>query len=248
MNNNYFADNYFNFSEADFVYEVLCARGFLLERVGSEIVISDNSHADDTRCLDEILRTYEVGQVCGDVVLIYDMDNSQRLLQLFEGGQPIRQEMCCNYYDWRYFSRRVHGFKVPTINLEPYIARYIKAISSAGLLTYSCCDGNHGEKESYVRIGFSGYPNIMWHRFLWQEYYSKRFALDWECNYTCIRITEDNRKDVYNELNRAAAEIYTDREALRKVKQKSTQWINRRVIREYDEKEIWSKVIQIAKQ
>ncbi|MDD5900752.1 MAG: hypothetical protein PUC73_07680 [Lachnospiraceae bacterium] len=246
--NNYFADGYFKSTGTRLAYEVLCARGFLLEYVDSKIMISDNSHIKDARYLDEILRTYDIGRVCGDIVLIQDIDNTQRLLQLFEGGQQIRQEMCCYYYDWRYFSRRVHGFKVPTIDLEPYIARYIKAISSAGVLTYSCCDGNHGEKESYVRIGFSGYPSMMWHRFLWKEYYSKSFALDWDCNYTCIRVTEDNRKDIYRELNRVAADIYADREALRKVKQKSTRWINRRVIREYNEEEIGSKVIQVAKQ
>ncbi len=234
--------------DCNLIYEILSARGFFLELINNDAFVSDNSHKEDSFAIDNILRTYNIGYVYDNRLIIVNSDNANKLKELFSEKHQIMREECCNFYDWSYFKQREHGFKIPTMDLEPYIARYIKAISSIGLLTYSCCDGNHKTEEPRVKIGFAGEASIIWHKYLWKAYLNDLFDLNWEENYTSIVLTRKNREYVYRTINEVAAYIYNNRFWFRDLKKQSTRWINRSIVRDLSSEEIAERTILLAKE
>ena len=199
-------------SEEEYTYEVLMARGFLLE--DKRFVLSDNSHELDKKYLERIFLKYNIGQIEGNKIII---SNSDKIENIFNRKDVGGCEAAGNAYDWEMFRNRQHGFKVPVSILEPFVARYIKAISACGINTHGSCDGNHpGEK--LVRIDTSEGGCSCWHTFICKKILSRYFELDWNRTYNEIRFNKDNQWATYIELNRAADFLYSNRVEFRKVK------------------------------
>lgn len=215
----------------------LQARGFLLECVDREWVLSDNSHESDVKELKGILNTLGIGTV-GDKgkIQIEKFIEVEKLRSLFECNYVISHVAERNDRSWRWFKRRKHGYKVPTMLLEPFVAMYVKAVSACGIETWFSCDGNNHGYFSIV-IGFNGNPNRIWHKILWENMLNSRFTLPWNNTYEAI-LLENKKYTYYVELNRAANYLYANRLLFRDLKKYATKVITHALERDLSDEDI----------
>ena len=204
-------------SNEDYIIKLLKFRGFLIDRTPDGFVLSDNSHAADGRYLEDLLMKYGLGFIDESKIHINNNDPRDFIENEFKENIRIGCESCGLNIKWRYFKRREHGKKVPVDMLEPYIARYVKAISACCVLTFGCCDGNHPGKKQ-MSIMLDGKCSLPWHRIICQKCLESRFNIDWIKDYTIIRLEENTRYDTYYEVNKAAEFLYERRFALRQIK------------------------------
>ncbi len=109
---------------------------------------------------------------------------------------------------------------MPVQKLEPFVARYIKAFSAAGVITFSSCDGNHQNGERIV-IEFEGPGSALWHGLIWNNLIRASVDLKWSCNFSVVEFSQNGKYDSYHKLNTAANMIYNARQELRRIKQDS---------------------------
>ena len=206
-------------SQEDYLIALLELRGFILEKKDGKVYLSDNGHKDDAGYLHRLLIKYHLGYVSNNIVAFEDDIDASLFEMEFAENKTIAAEVCTIATDWRWFRHREHGEKVPVEWLEPFIARYVKAISSCCVLTAGCCDGNHpGRDKMFLQL--SGHGSIPWHRLICKYLLEDKFEIKWINDYTAIRITPDTKYDMYYELNKAAKVVYDNRIKLRAVKDK----------------------------
>lgn len=215
----------------DRAIEYLKARGFLIDNNEGRWLVSDNSHPDDANDLDQILQEYELGEVAGDEIVITNPENAEQLRKLFTGQKSF--QLCMSYDSFRgsidYFCSRVYGLKVPVMKMDPFVARYIKAISACGLITETSCDGNdHAGRKFY--IGLAGKPNTFWHQVLWNRFLSRKFDVRWDRNGKEFSTWISGKFRQYTEINRAAEFLYENRVRMRELKQNNRDFV-REVVR-----------------
>ena len=196
--------------------QYLICRGFLLKKKGEEWYVSDNSHKEDISELNDILQKYKIGEINKRRIVWRDNINADVLREMFDCEYQKSFETTSNERSWQWFRRREHGYKVATMDLEPFVALYVKAISACGIETYFSCDGdNHG--DSAIKIGMNGFPNIFWHKLIWIKILNDKFNLPWEREYLFIGL-DSNKFTYYTELNRAAKYLYDNRIKFRQMK------------------------------
>lgn len=206
------------------LFAILTARGFLLENINEGIYISDNSHIDDANYLDQWVRGKDLGRIKNnrlefrgpvDIDDFIDMFGSQR-----RGGEALNRAY---WSSWNYFRSRRHGFKVPVNYLEPGIAYLVKAVSAAGMLTYTACDGH---LDKYASIGFCGQFNSDFFRLILHDYVNQQLNLSckWEIinsNHVLrINAVHNDYLFLYREIFEVADLIYQNRIELRQLKQR----------------------------
>lgn len=217
-------------SESNQTYEMLKARGFLIFQNGNNYYLSDNSNSCDADYLAELLSKYNLGTLENRKVInstdetqnyIAELDlnaetSFQNLISVFEDILYIGAEYHINSEaTWSFFLNRIYGDKVPVRLLEPYVARYIKAVSACGIRTYCSCDGNHTPRQKIIidcyNI-FDWWHNWIYHNLVPTEYQSKR---DTDGS---IAFTKRTQYDEYYKLNKAAEWLYDNRLSIRKMK------------------------------
>lgn len=225
------------FSNEEYNAELLRARGFLLE--DEDLVISDNSRLpDDEEYLDRILREKKLGATRDRKIILSPGANMEELF--FVDNRIGIISSCGRPEDWRRFVHDKMPPKVPVSWLEPFVARYAKAISACGVKTYLTCDGNHPEKRPphKIIVECEGHPAEIWHKMLCGICMSAGFRLEWDAGCREIRIREKNKWNIYAELNRAAAFLYRNREALRNVRWRASEGISPSMTRRLSYKEL----------
>lgn len=196
--------------------QLLIARGFLIEQENSKYYISDNSHKADTKYLDNILKKYEIGEVSEEKIVVHNPYHYKCIEQEFLLGKRLGGETSTQYFGWGYFARHLHGYKVSVEYLEPYIASYVKAISSAGVITSEACDGNHDNLKRLF-VTFAGEPSYVWHEIITEVLAHHDITIPWIRN-GIVWKNENEQYDIYYLLNRAAKFVYTNRIILRGIK------------------------------
>ena len=212
-------------SDAEYAAELLKARGFLLEDDG--LVLSDNSHKDDAAYLNALLTADDLGKVKDGKIFIAPNANVEKI---FYRDNCIGFEAFCYPMNWKLFVHIRHAPKVPLRWLEPFIARYVKAISACGVATWLSCDGNHPNSQRIV-IDFSGEPNSLWHEIICRRCLAERFNLNWSREYSAIKFNAANKWQTYVELNRAAEFLYNNRILLRQIRREAADAISLRMAR-----------------
>lgn len=210
-------------SEREYVIEVLKARGFLLDETSDGLMISDNSAKYDSRELDGLLKQYHLGHVSGDKVIIENTDCAELISTEF--GGDYRRNYEAGYSTWRdkwtYFKSREHGCKVSALTLEPFIARYIKALSACGVLTWCSCDGDHqGRRGSQMIVEMEGDGSTLWHKLICDTCIGRSFNIKFKFDrdVMLIRLSDKTKFLTYYKLNRAAEFLYANRQTLREIK------------------------------
>ena len=233
----------------DRFYEIFSSRGFLLEMDSStEIVrLSQESHVDDCEFL-EVLQNINYKKIYKKPhfdsieedgkegvaryqhaffdkidTQLFDIDNVKYLHELFTHVIPIDEFRLNWKRDWygkfNQFKEVVHLPEIRVYDLEPFIARFAKAISSIGISTWSSCEGHWGTPAYII---FDRKYHRVWFQTLLNKFIKKK--LDLVCNWTWL----DNRcticspgKDIlemYLEIQEVARLIYHYRDSLINIK------------------------------
>jgi len=235
----------------DRFYEIFSARGFLLDLDGSsgKVRLSENSHAEDGEFL-EMLQNIHYKKMCNkphqdsifhqnnmDAIQryhpyfenintqLYDIGNSQYLTELFTHEIPV-DLFRLNWERDQYgkFDQFKECEDIPRIrvyDLEPFIARLVKAVSSVGISTWSSCEGHWGEPAYIV---FDGKYHRLWFQTIFNKFIRKKLNLvcEWEwlgwderCS---ISSPSGDLLQLYLEIQDVARLIYDNRDFLRNSK------------------------------
>lgn len=229
-------------NDEEYAAEILKARGFLLEDTG--LVLSDNSDRDDASYLNKLLTADNLGKVEGDKIFINPSANVEKIFysKLIGGCEscpPIGRT-------WKRFLHESFDPKVPVFLLEPFVARYVKAISACGVETYGSCDGNHHDehqRERYISrilVEIAGEPNSIWHEIICKRLLVKRFKLKWLFGRDSLKIPFD-KKDKwrkYLEFNRAGEFLYNNRIKIRQIRRAASDGITVSMARHLSSEEL----------
>ena len=205
--------------EEEYPVELLKARGFLLE--DDKLALSNNSHPQDKEYLTKLLHEGNLGEIKEDAIILFPNGNME---QIFIVDNRIGFETPGGLGDWRSFVYYECAPKVPVWKLEPFVARYIKAISACGVRTFLSCDGNHPEMKKpphEIIVEPEGEASKLWHKIICQRCLSSKFNLNWNATFEKISFSETNKWRTYIELNRAAEYLYNNRIALREIRWKA---------------------------
>ncbi|MCF6147439.1 MAG: hypothetical protein E3K37_02150 [Candidatus Kuenenia sp.] len=237
-------------------YEIFSARGFSLELEDTtgNVRLSDESHGEDGEFL-EILQNIGYKKIYNTAhqdainnndsedasqkrhayfdyinTQLFDINNMQYVIELFSNKIPVDMYRL-NWERDRY--GRFEQFKaceqLPKIrvsDLEPFIARLTKAVSSIGISTWSSCEGHWGD-PAYIKC--NGKYHRLWFQALFNTFIKKR--LDLVCNWEwlgwddrCfIRHPEGNLLELYLEIQKVACLVHNNRTLLRNTKKQTCQ-------------------------
>ena len=209
-------------SDDEYAVELIKARGFLLEN--GEMIISDNAHPQDEAFLNEILQAEHIGKVKDGKIVISSIKNIENIFEIYVGGG----EALCNAESWQKFLHDSYAPKVSISLLEPFVARYIKAISACGVMTCNSCDGNHPGTSCFGRIvaECNDDCNGLWNKIIVTKCLNQRFNLNWDDNFETIKFNRQNQWQTYIELNRAAEYLYDNRILLRRIRREVSDGIS----------------------
>lgn len=244
-------------TEEEKCISILKARGFLIEcsRLDNSCYVSDNSCPGDKKYLEEILKgsagDCQFGEIKNSTIYINEDAEAWELFRILfiDIDLSIIDATSCSSNDtWSSFRNRIHGFKFPVKLMEPYVARYIKAVSACGCNTESCCDGNHVEKHRNKRMVVGvGYPaSRFWHNLICENITDKLFPLPWTGDHTKIVLNNVDRAEIYYTLNCAADWLYKNRFELQEIKRKSLHRITKDYYRRHNLPEIEKRVEEYA--
>lgn len=164
----------------DKLYKALYLRGFLVRLESDHIYFSKGNYDGELEQLIHVLN--ELGcNVRKEDRKIYPLDNhiDETILEKIT-WYPARNHEAgggSGWRSWKYFVKRHHGPKINTFVLETGVAFLIKALSAAGIVTVSSCDG-HGEKSPVIT--FCRKHNAIWFKILFEEMKgSKNLHYNW---------------------------------------------------------------------
>jgi len=235
---------------ADRFYEIFTARGFLLERDSSSGIVrlSKESHVDDCEFL-EALQNINYKKIYNkphfdaieegdkdDAVRykhayydnidtqLFDIDNIKYLHELFTHVIPIDEFRLNWKRDWygkfSQFKEVVYLPEIRVYDLEPFIARFTKSISSIGISTWSSCEGHWGT-PAYVIFDRKYYR--IWFHTLLNKFIRKKLDLvcnwKWLDNRCTISSPGNDIMEMYLEIQEVARIIHQHRSSLINIKQ-----------------------------
>ena len=234
---------------ADRFYEIFKARGFLLERDSSSDIVrlSKESHLDDCEFLEALqdinykkiynkphfdaieedkddAARYRHAYYDNIDTRLFDIDNIKYLHELFTHVIPIDEFRLNWKRDWygkfSQFKEVVHLPEIRVYDLEPFIARFAKAISSIGISTWSSCEGHWGT-PAYVIFDRKYYR--IWFNTLLNKFINKRLELvcnwRWLDNRCTISSPRNDIMEMYLEIQEVAGLIHQYRSSLINIKQ-----------------------------
>lgn len=216
---------------------LLEARGFLIEHLAEGFYLSDNGHDGDGVYLNQLLEKYGLGFVDGRRIVVTGSGFSEFIDTEFREGYRIGKSAEWSNGDWRWFKNHEYGTKAVVSDLEPFIARYIKAISACAVITISCCDGNHpGKREMLIKT--SGMGSMPWHRLICEKCLVDRFNINWAENYAVVRFSNASKYDTYYAVNMAADLLYRNRKEIRRIKKAALEDLSNSYLRNHSPAEI----------
>jgi len=234
---------------SDRFYEIFSARGFLLEIDSSSGIVrlSQESHVDDCEFL-EVLQNTNYKKIYKkphfdsieeddkeDVsrhrhayfdnidTQLFDINNIKYLNELFTHEIPIDEFRLNWKRDWygkyNQFKEVVHLPKIRVYDLEPFIARFAKAISSIGISTWSSCEGHWGTPAYII---FDRKYHRIWFQTVLNKFIKKKLNLvcnwKWLDNRCTISSPGKDILEMYLEIQEVARLIYSYRDSLINIK------------------------------
>lgn len=231
-------------------YEIFSARGFFLEldKATDSVRLSADSHAEDggfLEALEDINYKHKYIGLHQDAIINNDTANAHHALfnnidtqkypisdlhyitSLFTNEIPVDLFRLNWERDWygkfEQFKDVNHIPQVRVFDLEPFIARLVKSFSSAGISTWSSCEGHCGE-PAYIK--FDGKYHRAWCQALFENVIRKKLNLccSWEWsgwdNRCSIRSPSGSHLELYLEIQSVARFIHTNRGVLSTMKTK----------------------------
>jgi hypothetical protein len=159
---------------------VLESRGFLLTLKEDHLYFSKGNADRETGLLKEMFTDLNLNaRVEGQQIYLIDENIPQDTLDKIlwyrarnhEAGGGDGRRM------WKYFIKRNHGPKINTFSLETGVARLVKALSAAGIITICSCNGHRLRSPE---IHFCGKHNAIWFEVLFETIRPQlTFHYDW---------------------------------------------------------------------
>lgn len=252
-------------STQETIIDILKARGFLIDYVDGHFYISDNAMVDDVQYLKKSLREYSLGFIVDNEeyiiksrrnwdkyaltrsynyksvkpssieIVIYENVSVDHAVELFNCTGRYAEECTSLVMSWHQYAIEILGPKVAVSHLEPYVAYYVKAVSSCGVFTSISCDGNHPNGgEIYVE---SDYPSNIWHWYIWKYIVQSQFGL-MPFIEKGIPFNTNNQREIYSKVYKVADFLYTNRKKIRGLKEKTLDNIDKRFIHIHSAEEI----------
>ncbi len=221
-------------NDEEYAAELLKARGFLLE--DNELALSDNSHHRDEEYLHTLLQNENLGSVKDGKIILSHNGNIENIFFI---DNYISFAVCNDGESWGKFIHNSYVPKIPTGVLEPFVARYVKAISACRVQTHRSCDGNHPERcRPRIYVECDRGPSSLWHQIICDRCLSPFFKIRWNSEYSTIRFNNENKWRIYAEFNRAAGFLYDNRIVLRQVRQEAVANISHSMAKHMPEEEL----------
>jgi hypothetical protein len=163
-------------SPGDLIFDIFSARGFLIEKRNGKLYLSEDSvlapvefegmfktDFSDVTFLQTLLKETGYGSIDKKGRIIPGRYDPEKLKLIFDFKSiPFDTEYSANLQGWDSF-KQMPFMKIPVAVLEPFVARFIKALSAIGIATDASCDG-HGEGGVHIR--FVGPYQLHWFFFL----------------------------------------------------------------------------------
>ncbi len=201
-------------NETEYLLELLKLRGFLFENLHGELRLSDMSYKEDAWFLNDLLVQCFCGKMKGKEVFLLSKPNIAAMEKVFADNPPIEGAYENDANGRSTFKHRIHGETVPVELLDPFIARYIKAISACSVPTIASCDGNHPQmNQMYLMI--KDRTSRIWHKLICVMCLAGVYEIKWNADCTAIEFDEKTKYNTYWELNRAAEYLYDHRQIIR---------------------------------
>lgn len=243
-----FINSYFDhkkpLSKLEELYDILSLRGLLLESLDEKkgIVISDNSllvarHEEktDKDYLNDNIKPY--GEIDDNNLLhINNFPDFEEYINFLKPYIFIGYETgpISNYKEISSFDNLKnleYGIKIPVANLETFIAKLVKSVSSIGLDTSMSCQG-HENNNYESKIFFYGCYNLIWFFVIFDNFVKKVFNIKcnwtienydssddaWQTNVLKITNPDGDLKKQYFEIINVADFIYDNRLFFRRMK------------------------------
>lgn len=239
-------------------YEIFSARGFLLEldRDSGKVRLSNDSHREDGEFL-EMLQNIHYKKMCHkphqdaideqkneDIARgrhvyfnhidtkLFDIHNNQYLTEIFTHEIPV-DLFRLNWERDRYgkfdqFRECEYLPKIRVYDLEPFIARLVRSVSSIGISTWSSCEGHWGEPAYIV---FDGKYHRIWFQAIFNKFIKKRLNLvcrwewlGWDERCSIMSPIRDPLL-LYMEIQNVARFVYDNRFILRNTKKQVSSYL-----------------------
>ena len=262
----------------DVLFRLAYARGFFVEWQGNDIVMSENAwdafknlrrgqrppyRSSDWLDLLAIMGdiVHSQGDRIVDCTPKFSIEKTYRRL-FIEGFRP--QRSMCPIWGGEYESRfeffKKSGFpaKICTLDLEPFVAMYVKALSSITIPTATSCQGHDNESSWFGRnelgVELKGKCHAAFHAALWMtDDGLKQFALPWESGHRyigsfiniTIRYDLQTMASVFSEVIRAGQFIYDNILRFRAIR----EWIGHEITESdanLNQDELVQKMIEIV--
>ena len=206
----------------DCIFAILEARGVLLTKQDGKLYLSDNADKDDITFLSAGFERYALGKVIPTnkvnalaEVLISDTARVEDAVSFFNEENVISFPIIENDQPWGMLVNHSFGKKVPLRILEPFVARYVKAISACGVTTSLSCDGN-SQRQNCIRIR-AEYPFNIWHELLCDCFIPHEYGIKFDDEGRWF-FSHKTKYSHYLKLNQAAEFLYRNREKIREIK------------------------------
>ncbi len=192
--------------------------GYLAERRGDLVVLSDNAHRLDFRDLAPWLPLHP------------------EALETFPWVREFSRRG--SFSSWilqgpERFLQRVHGHKVPAICLDGLVAYLVKALSAAGVITTSSCAGHVG----LLIVGLEPGCNSAWAAILVRHVETKmRLAHRWEVHNGSLEVVPGMEVDwvrYFLEVLDVADHLYQEQVRLREIRREIVAHLDEQVYNFY---------------
>lgn len=248
------------------IVEVLKARGFLIDNYNGEFYLSNNAAMDDLQYLchglrnykigtvnskeeyikkkrrnwdqDTLSRSYEYNAICPHKIqiIIDECATVQSAVEFFNSIGQNGYEAGPSEISWAQFATEEFGPKASVQWLEAYIAFYVKAVSACGVYTYYSSDGNH--KNGGRVYVLANYPSSIWHYYLWKYIVQPVFGPVPFIGKEGIPFDDKSQEDVYQLVYEIASYLYSNRIAIRNIRNHSVERLTKKYRRSHTKEEI----------
>jgi hypothetical protein len=160
--------------------KVLESRGFLITLKDDHIYFSKGNAERELELLRDMFNEVNLNaRVEGQQIYLIDKNIPQDTLDKILWYRARNHEAGGGngWRMWKYFIKRNHGPKINTFSLETGVARLVKVLSSAGIITICSCSGHRMRSPE---IHFCGKHNAIWFEVLFDTIRPQfTFHYDW---------------------------------------------------------------------
>ncbi len=214
--------------------DALIARGFLFEPLGNNqykycFVGDQAAYAGGKRTdyddLCDICNTFQFGSFDNHSGVLTINDNDIDLRPVLFTHDRRSFAVCEWDPGFDYFIEHPGLWNcVGVLELEPFIARYIKTLHFCDIPTDFSCDDyafhwskRTGKKFGQITIKAMGLLWKEWHKWIVKTYVEPTVALEWDPSYTSIQFERKDISDIYEKLQQAAMLIFSNKKEIQKI-------------------------------